>query len=89
MVGAESEWKITRCVPAIFFVTDDRMSGVGKLYADLVMAAGEKMNPDEGERKGGESRIFQCVQAFVGEPGLLRACGSFGNLFGSVGAAIL
>ena len=40
MVGAESEWKITRCVPAIFFVTDDRMSGVGKLHADLMMAAG-------------------------------------------------
>ena len=59
------------------------------LDADLVMAAGEKMNPDEGERKGGESRIFQCFQAFVGEPGLLRAFGSFGNLFGSVGAAVL
>ena len=39
MVGAESEWKITRRVPAIFFVTDDWMSGVGKLYADLVMTA--------------------------------------------------
>lgn len=40
MVGAESEWKITRRVPAIFFVTDDRVSGVGKLHADLMMAAG-------------------------------------------------
>ena len=59
------------------------------LDADLVMAAGEKMNPDEGDRKGGESRIFQCFQAFVREPGLLRAFGSFGNLFGSVGAAVL
>ena len=73
----------------VFPVAVEGEADVCHLDADLVMAAGEKMNPDEGERKGGESRIFQCFQAFVGEPGLLRAFGSFGNLFGSVGAAIL
>ena len=48
MVGAESEWKIPRRVPAIFFVTDDRMSGVGKLHADLMMSAGSQLNPKNG-----------------------------------------
>ena len=42
----------------VFPVAVEGEADVCHLDADLVMAAGEKMNPDEGEGEGGESRIF-------------------------------